>query len=72
MKWIGLLVLALACQTSRAPERHLSPVASRPLMDSALAAKLCTNPSAVSVLGADCVLRDQSPPPRLLAPARSP
>jgi hypothetical protein len=60
---VAFLVIMAACQVSKpAPAR-------RPLMDSAIAAKLCTNPGAVSVLGADCVMRDQSPPPRLL-PAR--
>lgn len=68
MKSIALLCLAIvaACQ---APQRAPAP---RPLMDSALAAKICTNPGAVSVLGADCVMRDQSPPRRLLPPANFP
>jgi hypothetical protein len=39
-------------------------------MEPELAAKLCTAPAAVSVFGADCVLRDQSPPARLLTPSR--
>jgi hypothetical protein len=68
MKSIGLVCLAMlgACQVPQpAPVR-------RPLMDSALAAKLCTNPGAVSVLGADCEMRDQSPPARLLPPPKFP
>jgi hypothetical protein len=74
MKLIGLLTLAVAaaCQTSRAPESHPSPIASQPRMDSALAARLCTRPAAVTVFGADCMLRYQSPPRRLLAPRNSP
>jgi hypothetical protein len=68
MKCIGLLCLAMvaACQTPQPAS------ASRPLMDSALAAKICTNPGAVSVLGADCLMRDQSPPARLLPPSKFP
>jgi hypothetical protein len=59
MKWIGLGSFAMlaGCQTA-----HPAP-ANRPLMEPSLAAKLCTNPDAVSVFGADCVMRDQSPPP---------
>jgi hypothetical protein len=62
MKRIGLagLVILVACQVSRPGP------ASRPLMDPDLATKLCTNPSAVSVFGAECLMRDQSPPARLL------
>jgi hypothetical protein len=70
MKWIGAVLLALlaGCQA-----RHPAPAPpSRPLMEADLAAKLCTNPGAVSVFGAECVLRDQSPPVRLLPPMQIP
>lgn len=65
-KWIGLACLAAlaACQ---APQ---SAPQAPPLMEPELAAKICTAPTAVSVFGADCALRDQSPPARLLPPSR--
>lgn len=58
MKVIPLIggAVLLGCQSPQ-------PAPSRPLMDSAMAEKLCANPSAVRTLGAECVLRDQSPPP---------
>jgi len=65
MKLVGLVVLLLVsgCRTS-------TPAPSRPPMDSAMAARLCSNPGAVTQLGAECVLRDQSPPIRVLEPPR--
>ncbi len=66
MKWIGLagLVVLAACHVPATTRP------SRPFMDPNLAAEFCHNPGFVSVLGGECVLRDQSPPVRLLPPAR--
>jgi hypothetical protein len=63
MKLVGLVavVAIAACRTA-------ATVPSRPPMDSAMAAKLCSNPGAVTQLGAECVLRDQSPPIPVLEP----
>ena len=58
---IAAVLVIAGCRTS-------SPVPSRPPMDSAMAAKLCSNPEAVTQLGAECVLRDQSPPIRHAEP----
>jgi hypothetical protein len=71
MKRIGLACLAVlaACQAPQpAPQAPQPAREVRPLMNAELAAKICTAPKAVSVFGAECVLRDQSPPARLLPP----
>ena len=60
-----LLGAAMACAPAPSPSTT-TPVGARPQLDSATIERLCVRPDWVRAGWAECVLKDQSPPPRLI------
>jgi hypothetical protein len=54
---------AMACAAPASSPSTVNPVRSRPALDSAAVERLCVRPDWVRAGWAECVLKDQSPPP---------
>ena len=61
---VGLVVLVVAACHHQAPHTAVAKAAPRVQMDSAEIERLCAHPDSVRAGVADCVLKDQAPPPQ--------
>ena len=62
-----MLLAAMAC-AAPGPSPLTTAARARPAMDSATIERLCMRPDRVRAGWAECLLKDQSPPPEMLLP----